>query len=114
MKFLCGAAVLLVSCLWGIHAEAAGFRCGSYAIDTGDSLESVRQKCGTPAEVKRQDILQQPSFVRDGKRYFFGEQLVQVPVEIWLYNFGPNKLMRRLRFVDGVLENIETLGYGYR
>ena len=34
-------------------------------------------------------------------------------MEIWTYNFGPNKLMRRLRFVDGELQDIETLGYGY-
>jgi uncharacterized protein YvpB len=36
-----------------------------------------------------------------------------VPVEIWTYNFGPYKLMRRVRFVDGFVEDIETLGYGH-
>jgi uncharacterized protein YvpB len=39
--------------------------------------------------------------------------LVEVRVEIWTYNFGPHKLMRRLRFDDGELVEIETLGYGY-
>ena len=40
--------------------------------------------------------------------------MVEVPVEVWTYNFGPYKLMRRVRFVDGLVEEIETLGYGYR
>jgi Protein of unknown function (DUF2845) len=30
-----------------------------------------------------------------------------------VYNLGPSKLMRRLRFEDGKLVDIETLGYGY-
>jgi len=38
---------------------------------------------------------------------------VEVPIEIWTYNFGPYKLMRQVRFVDGVVDEIETLGYGY-
>jgi hypothetical protein len=36
-----------------------------------------------------------------------------VPVENWIYNLGPNKLMRRLRFEGGIVAEIETLGYGY-
>ena len=46
--------------------------------------------------------------------YTYGDAMVEVPVEIWTYNFGPYKLMRRVRFVDGLVEEIETLGYGYR
>ena len=44
----------------------------------------------------------------------FGDGYVEVPVEIWTYNFGPYKLLRRVRFVDGKVDEIETLGYGYR
>jgi uncharacterized protein YvpB len=39
--------------------------------------------------------------------------LVEVPVEIWIYNLGPSKLMQRLRFEDGELIEIESLGYGF-
>jgi hypothetical protein len=39
---------------------------------------------------------------------------VEIPVEIWTFNFGPSKLMREVRFVDGRVEEISTLGYGYR
>ena len=38
---------------------------------------------------------------------------VEVPVETWVYNFGPSKFMRKLRFEDGVLVEIKVLDYGY-
>jgi hypothetical protein len=39
--------------------------------------------------------------------------MVEIPVETWLYNLGSNQLMRRLRFEDGKVVEIETLGYGF-
>lgn len=36
-----------------------------------------------------------------------------VQVEVWTYNFGPRRFMKRLTFEDGRLCNIETLGRGY-
>ena len=38
---------------------------------------------------------------------------MEVPVESWVYNFGPNKFMRKVRFENGIVADIETLGYGY-
>lgn len=93
---------------------ADGLRCGSKLVTDGDTTDQVRALCGAPISVERRDILQRPSTVRDGRVIFLGDEAVLVPVELWTYNFGPNKLMRRLRFVDGKLEEIETLGYGYR
>ena len=58
-------------------------------------------------------ILRRPTFNYGGRYYSYGDGYVEIPVEIWTYNFGPYKLMRQVRFVDGVIEEIETLGYGY-
>jgi hypothetical protein len=30
-----------------------------------------------------------------------------------LFNFGPHRLMRLIRFEGGVVRSIETAGYGY-
>jgi len=54
-----------------------------------------------------------PSFTAGGRFYSYGDGYVEIPVEIWTYNFGPYKLMRQIRFVDGVVDEIESLGYGY-
>jgi hypothetical protein len=38
-----------------------------------------------------------------------GNTLIEVPVELWLYNFGPSQLMRRVRFESGRVVAIEIL-----
>jgi len=98
-----------------LHSSFAseGMRCGSKLIDDGDTIEEVRAKCGEPSSVSHRTILRRPVFYRHGQRYSYGTEMVEVPVEYWTYNFGPNKLMRRIRFVDGLVEEIETLDYGY-
>jgi hypothetical protein len=90
-----------------------GMRCGSKLITEGEVRERVVALCGEPVGVTQSSIMRRPSYMRNNRVVYFGDQLVETMVETWTYNFGPNKLMRRLRFVDGILENIDTLGYGY-
>lgn len=94
-------------------AEADAMRCGSRLIGDGATRTTVRELCGEPSDVVTRTILRRPFFDLHGRIVYFGDGLIEVPVEIWTYNFGPYKLMRRVRFVDGVVEEIETLGYGY-
>ena len=68
---------------------------------------------GQATDVERRAILRRPVFWRFGRPYYLSDDLVEVPVETWTYNLGPNKLMRRLRLEDGVVVDIDTLGYGY-
>ena len=109
---LAAAAVLLSLAAAGT-ARADGFRCGSRLVVEGSTRGEVLARCGDPADVERRSILRRPVFWRHGRPYYLSDDLVELPVEIWTYNFGPNKLMRRLRLEDGVVVEIETLGYGY-
>jgi hypothetical protein len=93
------------------HADA--MRCGSRIISDGDTRAEVRQRCGEPSDIQTRAILRRPSYDVNGRTVYYGDGLVEIPVEVWTYNFGPYKLMRRIRFVDGVVEEIETLGHGY-
>ncbi|HSN72908.1 MAG TPA: DUF2845 domain-containing protein [Steroidobacteraceae bacterium] len=88
-------------------------RCGSKLIRDGDPRDAVVAKCGEPSDVQTRVVLRRPYYDFNGRIVYYGDGLVEVPVEIWTYNFGPYKLMRRLRIVDGLVEEIETLGYGY-
>ena len=97
-----------------LPASADAMRCGSKLVRSGDASSRVRALCGEPADIRRTYILRPPLYDYEGRISYYGSGLVEVPVEIWIYNFGPYKLMRRLRLVDGELEDIETLGYGYR
>jgi hypothetical protein len=84
------------------------------AAGTGSSRSAVRSICGEPAEIETRNIMRRPTYSLNGRVVYLGEGYVEVPVEIWTYNFGPYKLQRRVRFVDGRVDEIETLGYGYR
>lgn len=111
---LCTAlAALALAVLLPAAARADGMRCGSQLVRDGDGRDKVLKLCGEPVEIENRSILRRPSYRRGNRIIHFGEARVEVPIEIWTYNFGPNQLMRRIRFVDGVIEEIETKGYGY-
>ena len=99
-------------------AEADSMRCGNQLVGHGDSRSEVRAKCGEPVDVETRTILRRPRYNYNGNYngrflHFDENSFVEVPVEVWTYNFGPYKLMRRVQFVDGRIQEIETLGYGY-
>lgn len=110
-------ALIALACTLGAFAPAThadAMRCGSRLVTQGDTRSAVRNICGEPAEIETRSILRRPSYTVNGRIVYFGDGFVDVPVEIWTYNFGPYKLLRRVRFVDGRIDAIETLGYGYR
>jgi hypothetical protein len=109
------AAATLSALLLGLAlpASADNMRCGSKLLGHGDTRSKVRAFCGEPTDIQTRSILRRPIFNFGGRILSYGDGYVEVPVEIWTYNFGPYKLMRQVRFVDGLVEEIETLGYGY-
>ena len=104
---------MLVACalLAANEASADTLRCGATLISEGDSIEKVRQHCGEPVSTSRTWITRRPRFEHGGQEIPF-EGSEEVPVDLWTYDFGPNRLMRRIRFVAGKVESIETLGHG--
>jgi hypothetical protein len=105
---------LVVAALLATTPAFAAFRCGTKIVTEGDTRDAVATKCGEPTEVLTLGSkFRRPVIWSYGRPYFVGDDFVEVPVEAWIYNLGPNKLMRKLRFEGGVLAEIETLGYGY-
>ena len=106
--------LVLGVCLFVASPSFAALRCGTKLVSEGDTRSEVAVKCGEPTEiVTEKSVFRRPVIWTNGRPYFIGEDSVEVQVEAWIYNLGPNKLMRRLRFEGGVLTEIETLGYGY-
>jgi Protein of unknown function (DUF2845) len=107
---------LVAVLVFGLIAStpAFAFRCGTKLVSKGDTRDQVATKCGEPTEVmKLTSIFRRPTIWANGRPYYLGEDFVEVPVEGWVYNLGPNKLMRKVIFEDGVVSDIVTLGYGY-
>jgi hypothetical protein len=72
--------------------------------------------CGDPSHVEKSSIFRSASVWVAGEANQVGvtrSAQIEVPVEVWLYNLGPDRLMERLRFEDGIVVRIETLGFGY-
>ena len=107
-------AVIALGLLASSAALADGFRCGNKLVTEGASRTEVASKCGEPTDVVTgRSVFRRPVIWDYGRPYFVGEDAIEVPVEIWTYNLGPNKLMRQLRFEGGFVVDIDTLGYGY-
>jgi hypothetical protein len=100
-------ALILLPC----QTHADSMRCGSRIVKDGDPIEKVLDVCGEPAQKERTWIQRAPQFERGGWSYSFpGTE--EVPVDTWTYDFGPNKLMQKVRFVAGVVQSIVPLGKG--
>ena len=94
-------------------SPAYAFRCGTKLVHEGDTRAEVEAKCGAATEVETRTVWRRPVAWIHGRPYHLGFDEVEIPVELWTYNLGPNKFMRRVRFEDGRVVEIETLGYGY-
>ncbi|HMA10927.1 MAG TPA: DUF2845 domain-containing protein [Steroidobacteraceae bacterium] len=98
----------------GGPARAENFRCGDRLVYEGDSAETVRARCGPPTEIRQQRTRVPPVIWRNGRPLRLPGGDREVVVDIWIYNLGPDRLMRRLRLEDGVVVEITTLGYCHR
>jgi hypothetical protein len=105
IRRICLLAVLAASG----PVAADSMRCGSRLMTDGDPASKVLAYCGEPAAIERREILR-PWGYHHGVTV---HSTYEVSVELWTYNFGPHKLMYRLRFEDGLLVDVDTLGHGY-
>ncbi|MCB5196957.1 DUF2845 domain-containing protein [Deefgea salmonis] len=103
MKF----AIVLFACL-ASSVMAGSLRCNQALIDVGDSMRRVEQYCGEPTEAQQYTM---PLTYIDARGYRRngGEQVYTE----WIYNFGPNRFMAKVRFIAGDVTQIHELGYGY-
>jgi hypothetical protein len=104
-----------------ISTDAWALRCGSRLIKDEMPEAEVIQLCGEPVSteylgyVLRPYILKRPAGLSglSGTRHVYGGFHEELLAKELLFNFGPRKLMRRIRFEGGYLVSIETAGYGY-
>jgi Protein of unknown function (DUF2845) len=104
--------IVLLAISWDAGAQA--MECSDKLITQGDSIAKVAALCGNPAQVDRTSIVRSTSgsFI-NGQWIQSGGAQIEIPVEVWLYNLGPDRLMRQIRFEDGRVVKIETLDFGY-
>jgi hypothetical protein len=94
-------------------ALAEGLVCGNLIIERGSSREEVRSQCGDPAQIDSKRAWTGNSGVIGRNPSIVAGSATEIEIEIWIYNFGPNKLMEKIRFEDGIVADIQSMGYGY-
>ncbi len=123
--------LVCLAALFAIATDAHAMRCGTRLVLPGQHQAKVLDACGEPVHVQ-QRLLYRSGITRstwssarrpgvysgnDATRdelLVHQRSVVEVFVEEWTYNFGPRKLMRVVRFENGVVRDVKTLGYGYR
>jgi len=107
-------AIVAGAGLWLPASAEDSLRCGSRLVSTGDGKDKVRTLCGEPTSVSLAGVVRTGGYVYGPYDYsYFGPAWNEVPVEIWTYNLGSSKLLRKLRFVGDELVEIRAEGYGY-
>ena len=90
-------------------APAHAMRCGVNLVAKGQWTYEVLEQCGEPIEHHEKTV-----FLTTHDRHGHSglEAATSIEVEYWIYDFGPHRLRRLLRFEDGQLVRIETLDRG--
>lgn len=121
-----GSTLLLVLLCGQVQANT--LRCERDLISRGDNQGEVLAACGEPVFATQKTIYRSGipnrrfgSFSALGSGYYVditsqelihhNRSVVEVPVEVWTYNFGPRVFMREITFIDGRVDRIRTLGY---
>ena len=107
---------LLIAC-----SDAWALRCGNRLVLEGMTEERVVELCGEPHSVRQLGYVLRPYILkvpaggfgsRATRRVYSGFHQ-ELAVKEMLFNFGPHRLMRMMRFEGGLLRSIDTAGYGY-
>ena len=93
----------------GFPPEQLGTR--TRDVRLGQSPSRVRATWGEPAERSTRIVQNAVTAVPVDGLVQTAQRTTQV--ETWIYNFGPNRFMRRVTFEDGRVVRIETLGRGF-
>jgi hypothetical protein len=87
-------------------------RCGNSLIEPGNRRSDVIARCGEPDSVETHTKI-----VGSTLNYPYGtlylQQYEEVLVEEWIYNLGPRRFKQYLRFENGRLKEVKSLGRGY-
>lgn len=124
-RLLLAAAVLLLA------EPALAFRCKGKIVKEGDPQGKVLSFCGEPTSTQ-QHVIYRSGVPRGwvGSRLsvesgdtriessreellIHDRSVVEVVVEEWIYNLGPHRLMRVVRFENGIVAEVTGLSYGY-
>lgn len=102
----CVKIALALSLTFSADVMADSMHCAHGLISRGASKSAVLAACGKPVTRNK---------LNESLRHGVGKHHKNTASkgEVWHYNFGSRTLMREVRFIEGVVDSITTLGYGF-
>lgn len=116
-------AVLLGGLATSATAHADTMNCKNRIVSTGDTRYQVKSTCGDPDDASQRVEYRTVRgrvagpCTRQGDRIVCSdtrEQVVEVVIDEWTYDFGKNRFLQHLTFEQGRLITVRTGGYGYK
>jgi hypothetical protein len=124
------AALIVLIATMSMGERAMAMRCGNKLVLRGDHQAKILRYCGDPTHILQRAIYRSGptrqftsrhtgdrrvrEALRDDEILISTRSIVEVLIEEWTYNLGPRKLMRVVRFENGIVTDVRHLGYGYR
>jgi len=106
---------------WAGTADANGMRCDNKLVRPGDSAYDVKALCGPPDDVQARTekrrirhAVQRPCPSAPGQCTVIVDEEVEVQIEAWTYDFGPQRFVQYLTFEAGKLVQVKSGGYGHK
>jgi len=100
--------VLSLCCLNTAYA----MKCGRNLVIEGDYISKVIDQCGEPDSVNTHTEVVSRT-IHFPYRTLDMQEFVEIQVEEWIYNLGPSRFQQYLRFENGILVEVKSLGRGY-
>jgi hypothetical protein len=107
-------------------SAADSMRCSNRVVAAGDPKAKVADLCGKATQTERRTVYRSglprrelgvegetSRSISDRELLIHDRSLVEVEVDVWLYNRGRSRLMREVVFHDGRVVEINVLGHGY-
>jgi hypothetical protein len=92
---------------------AESIRCGSQLIEKGSTSVDLLEYCGQPAQVVKNGVVNGLIGNTHTPGGVTSQATGDFEIETWTYDFGPNQLMERVRIENGIVVQIDSLGYGH-
>lgn len=122
VRSICIGALALALFTVSTASADGSVRCGSKLVTTGDSMYDARTRCGEPDDKQHRTEMRTertwisapcvvPGQVSCGRML---ERTVEVAIDEWLYDFGPQRFIQRLTFEQGRLIGVVSGSYGVK
>lgn len=105
------AALGLSGAIGAGSASADSMRCGNKLVASGDTLYDVRGRCGEPAFAIQRVEYRSVSGWGPGVG---ASRTIEIVIDEWTYDFGPQKFVQHLIFEQGHLVSVRSGHRGQR